>query len=245
MDKMRRLRRFLQERNLLIVLLTAAILFMIYLAAHFIGARGDTLLSAAWVNEYQDISDGSELQNAFLEYLQTADGGRWLSSFRTDTPADQKKADERLDFDAGYYFKLNSDKSYSNSYFVKLAARIESGKLDVMILNEENLKGVALGGRVLDLGDKRAGSLAADYADRLIMYTDEDGSEIPIGLDITDSPILYGYAEEEGRICLAFSSNMKHAELAQLFARFMLDPDEIIASGSGAAIHQPIETGTQ
>ncbi len=65
MDEMRRLRRFLQERNLLIVLLTAAILFVIYLAAHFIGARGDTMLSAAWVNEYQDISTAPNCRTHF------------------------------------------------------------------------------------------------------------------------------------------------------------------------------------
>jgi hypothetical protein len=205
------------------VLITAAVLIAAFLAAFLMMPREETLLSVAWVNEYQDISDGSKLQNNFLSYLKMAEGEKWQSLMPPDLSAQNKAADEQLDFDSGYYFQLNSDKSYSNSYFVKLAARIESGRLDVMILNEGNLNGVALGGRVLDLNDDRAGDLASEYADRLVMYKDEDGKEIPIGLDITDSSELYGYSKEEGRICLAFSSNMKHAALAQAFAEFMLD----------------------
>lgn len=57
---------------------------------------------------------------------------------------------------------------------------------------ESNLNGLAQGGRVLSLRDERVEKIYEKYKDRIVEYTTKEGETVPVGINISDSPLLKG-----------------------------------------------------
>ncbi len=181
-----------------------AVVLVIYFIVLFTRPNDHILLNVAFVNQYENVTEDSPLMDDFL-----SSEGNSLTS-------------EDLSFDAAYFFDLTNDGDYTNSYFQKLIAKAENGEVDVMVMGENNLLGIAQGGRTLDLRDEKAGDLLEEYPDRIIYYSDEEtGEEIPVGIDVSDSQKLYGYTEDD-QVTVSLSSKTANAENAVTFIEYLL-----------------------
>ncbi len=183
----------------------AAVILVIYFLVLFTRQDPDYRLNAAFVNEYENVTEGSDVMDGFL-----------------NTEAGSSLKADQLNFDAAYFFDLSDGQDFTNTYFQKLVAKIENGDIDVMIMSRENLLGIAQGGRTLDLQNEKAAALAENYRDRLIFYTDDEtGEEIPVGIDLSGSSVITGY-EESDQVCIGLSSKIQHEEEAKAFIDYLL-----------------------
>lgn len=170
----------------------------------------DPDLTIAIVNNTMNVDQGTDFYDEFTSF------------------ADDRGVEGTWQFDSGYFFDLSEESDFTNSYYQKLVARIESGELDGMILDRANLEGIARGGRVLDLSDESVREVMNQYGDRAVWYTDENGEKIPVGIDVSDSPVIsrcldYETAEAGGGTAVfAFSAQPANLENAEIFLGYLL-----------------------
>lgn len=186
-------------------MLTGAIVVGAFLCGYFLSIwlrrPADAWLSVAFVNEYANVGAGSPLYEDFVK----ADGFD----------------DKRIVFDANYFFNLSNDKDFANQYFQKLVAYLEAGTVDAVVCTEENLSGIAQGGRVLDLRDEMTHGAFAEYEGRMYYYDSEEYGRLPVGISLAGSPYAdaLGYQDE---VYLALSSKGTNLEQVERFLEFLL-----------------------
>ena len=86
------------------------------------------------------------------------------------------------------------------------------------------MKGMAKGGRVLNLEDERSAGIYEKYKDRIEYYTTEEGEDIPVAVDISDSPRFKGmssYQNSEG-CYLCVSAYIDQADQVEVFLDYLL-----------------------
>ena len=156
-----------------IIVVMTVIFLIIYFVHSFLTRPEDTLLHVTFVNCYEDISEDSDFYKNFLEF------------------ADLKESGE-VYFDSNIFFNLEKESDYANTYFQKTVAYLEAGTTDAVVCQESNLNGLAQGGRVLSLRDERVEKIYEKYKDRIVEYTTKEGETVPVGINISDSPLLKG-----------------------------------------------------
>ncbi len=160
--------------------------------------------SVAFVNFYEDVTEDSGFYTAFMEQYK-----------------EKMPVESILVFDNHYFFNLEKEADYKNSYYQKLTAYLEAGTVDVVICEEENLMGIAKSGRFLDLSDERVVEIYKQYQERIV-YLFLEGEKIPIGIDVSDSPVLTGLNGYQKKCFLAISSNASHLEFVESFLKYLL-----------------------
>ncbi len=156
-----------------IVGVMTVIFLIIYFVHAFLNRPEDTLLHVTFVNCYEDISEDSDFYKNFLEFADFEESGE-------------------VYFDSNIFFNLEKESDYANTYFQKTVAYLEAGTTDAVVCQESNLKGLAQGGRVLSLRDERVEKIYEKYKDRIVEYTTKEGETVPVGINISDSPLLKG-----------------------------------------------------
>jgi hypothetical protein len=119
------------------------------------------------------------------------------------------------------FFNLAKSSDFNNSYYQKLVAYIEAGTYDVVICDYDNLIGVGQGGRYLDLRDERIKSVFDTYSDRVV-YIETDEGNIPIGIDVSDSPVIEKMNSYANGCYYAVSANSSHYDKDILYLEYLL-----------------------
>lgn len=182
------------------------IFLVIYFVHAFLSRPEDTLLHVTFVNCYDNVSEDSDFYKDFLEYADFQETGE-------------------VYFDSNVFFDLSKDRDYANTYFQKTVAYLEAGTTDAVICQETNMKGLAKGGRILNLKDERAGGICEKYKDRIVDYTTDEGEVIPVAVDISDSPCLEGLnSYENGEKCyLCVSAYIDRADQVEVFLDYLFN----------------------
>lgn len=194
---------------------TIALIVLVILAVYFIRLafrrNVPTWLNVAMINEYEDVSENSSLYKGFVQYLDEVSGEK------------PDLANEKITFDDRYFFDLSDSADFTNSYYQRLVALIENSETDVVIGSYDNIMGIAQGGRVMDLSDKRVRALYNKYSDRIVTYKTEEGKEIPVAIRLSGSGIIDEDTDyHSSDVYLALSSTIKHIRPAELFADYLL-----------------------
>jgi hypothetical protein len=187
-----------------------AVGLLVYFLSLYRNGSDDVVFKAAFVNFYDDVSDSSDFALGFKEYLEGHDSGSGIEGV--------------IEFDNNMFFNLNKNSDYYSSYYQKLIAYLESGTLDCVICGYDNLMGIGQGGRFIDLSDERIKSVYDMYSDRIVYISTEEG-DIPIGIDISDSPVLSGMNGYGESCYLAFSANSAHFDKGKLFLEYLLEEE--------------------
>jgi hypothetical protein len=180
----------------------------IYFVNLFTRPKVDISFEAAFVNCYDSVSDSSNMAIGFDEYMVKHDEGSDLG-------------EGKIVYDNNLFFNLGKSSDYNNSYYQKLVAYLEAGTVDVVVCEYDNLIGVGQGGRFLDLRDERIKSVYETYIDRVVYVETEEGN-IPIGIDISDSPVIEEMNSYANGCYLAFGSNTKHYDKDLMFLKYLL-----------------------
>ena len=173
-----------------------------YLLSVVLRQPDDAWLTVSFINEYNNVGRGSVLYEDFMR-LNAGEG-------------------RRIVFDSGYFFDLSDENDFTNRYYQKLVAYLEAGTTDVLICEEGNLRGIARGGRVLDLSDERVAEWLSAYQERLYYYDTEEDGRIPVGISLSGSSYseALGY---EGKVYLALNSRAKHLDAVKVFLDFLFE----------------------
>jgi hypothetical protein len=180
----------------------------VYLVSIFTRPRADIAFEAAFVNCYDNVSDNSDFALGFEEYLKGCDAGSEIEG--------------KIVYDNNLFFNLSKSSDFNNSYYQKLVAYLEAGTYDVVICDYDNLVGVGQGGRLLDLRDERIKAVFDMYSDRAV-YIETDEGSIPIGIDISDSPVIGEMNSYANGCYIAFSANTSNLEMDRFFTEYLIN----------------------
>lgn len=180
------------------------IFLVIYFVHAFLNRPEDTLLHVTFVNCYDDVSGDSDFHKNFLEYADFQETGE-------------------VYFDSNVFFDLSKESDYANTYFQKTVAYLEAGTTDAVICQETNMKGLAKGGRVLNLKDERAGRIYEKYKDKIVDFTTDEGEVIPVAVDISESPRFEGInSYKNGENCyLCVSAYIDQTDQVEVFLEYL------------------------
>nr|WP_300186535.1 hypothetical protein [uncultured Agathobaculum sp.] len=178
-----------------------------FLIGNYIRANRENYIYTLYVNTFAEIGQGSDFWQGYVDFCGV------------DT------SQENVIFDAQNYFDMSSGSVTGNHYYEKAVVLIDSGTVDAIVMETENLALLGQSGRLIDLQDDRTQALAEQYADRLITvtHTDEAGNtrEIPVGIDISDSKLV-SQAQAYEDCALGISAGAQHIEAVGQFLDYIL-----------------------
>lgn len=191
-----------------IVGIAVFLFLLVYFIHGFLNRPEDPLLHITWINCYDDVSEKSGFYRDFKEYAPFSEEGSVI-------------------FDTNAFFNLEKERDYSNTYFQKTVAYLEAGTTDALICQKTNLMGIAKGKRVLNLEDDSAKEIYREYQERAVFFTTEEGEEIPVGIDISDSPLIKGmnsYKEDGCYLCV--SAYTERVDNVKVFLDYLFLQDQ-------------------
>lgn len=179
---------------------------IVYFTVVFATREDKPVLDVVLVNNYDDVSENSELAQGFVSYVG-----------KDELPG-------KVTFDNNAFFNLAKDSDYKNSYYMKVVAYLEADTAQVVMCQYDNLIGIAKGGRLADLSDERVGSIYEKYKDRIIYYEDENGTKVPVGIDVSEGYKAAGLTEyTDGKAYIGLSAYADDYEYAEKFVDYMVE----------------------
>ena len=178
---------------------------IVYLAVHIAAGAPEYHLYAVFTNTRADAGSGSALWKDFTEY------------------AGYDLNDKRVEFDAVSYFDYTRNQAKGNAYYNAFVTLSDTGTLDVITMEPEQLAALGQSGRLLDWNVEACAALRERYADRLIYSRPPEGEPIPVGIDLSDSLQVTRYHLYSEGCALGLSAQSTRLDSAADFIRFVLE----------------------
>lgn len=132
---------------------------------------------------------------------------------------------KNLIFDTNFYCNP-SEKTYGNNYYSKLVALIDGGILDLLVMEEADLKAVGATGRLMDL-QSDVYRVDPRWEDRLVYCeptdSDYEKTQVPVGVDLTGSFLTAPDGPYPDGCVVALGANSSHPEQLELFLTYFLE----------------------
>ena len=176
--------------------------------------RATTAIKDYWffivyANTFKEIGNESDLWEGYVEYTGY-DTGEKLVNFNTRC-----------------YFDPLSLSGTRNSYYESFVVYADTGDLDAITMEKEQIEALGKTGRLMDLEDERCDTLLEKYGDRIVYCTpDPEMSEkerIPVGIDISDSILMTEYDLYEDSCVLGVGANSGNLEAVELFLEYIFE----------------------
>lgn len=197
--------------KLWIIGVLAVVILAAAAAVHLHNTLGDNWFYACFANTYGDIGSDSSFCRDFARY------------------AGYDLGEKNLQFNAQCYCKP-SESTYGNSYYEALIAYMDSGTLDVLIMEEADLLAIGSSGRLLDLEDARVSGLLERYGDRLVYcepFREDYGKElVPVGIDLSGTSLVGEYRAYPEGCVLGISAMAPHLDQVGVFLRYLFEEAE-------------------
>ena len=177
-----------------------------YFTVVFATREDKPVLDVVLVNNYDDVSEDSELAQGFVSYI----GKENLSG--------------KVTFDNNEFFNLANNSDYKNSYYMKVLAYLEADTAQAVMCQYDNLIGLAKSGRLADLSNEKVSNIYEKYKDRVIYYEDENGNKTPVGIDISEGYRAAGLTEyTDGKAYIGLSAYAADYEYVEKFVDYMVE----------------------
>lgn len=197
--------------KLWIIGFVVAVVVIVYFAVHYATTLREDWFYACYANvpaiHVSQLEDGGSLYADFAQY------------------AGYDLSEKNLIFDANCYCKP-SETPYNNHYFDKLVALIESGKLDVLIMEGSELQAMGTSGRLMDL---QGGVYTIDdrWADRLLYCENTDESygktKVPVAVDLSGSVLTEPDGPYPDGCAVSLGAYAPHPDQFEVFLTFLLE----------------------
>lgn len=180
---------------------------LIFLAVRAVTVPGENWFFACFPNTYADLGRGSDFYEDFAEY------------------AGYDLKEKNLEFNASIYCKP-SGRTFGNAYYETLISYLDSGALDVLVMEREDIEALGRVGRLLDLEDARLNGLAERWADRLVWVEpseeiEYEKSPVAVGIDLSGSCLVGEYrAYPEGAL-LGVGAGAEHLDQVEVFLNYI------------------------
>lgn len=180
------------------------ICLIVYFTVVIVNRDGDAALDIVFVNNYDNVSEDSDFAKGFVSYVG------------------EENLDGSVVFDNSAFFNLAKASDFRNSYYMKVVAYLEAGTADAVVCQYDNLMGLAQGGRLADISDKRLKSIYDKYEDRIVWYEGDSG-KTAVGIDISDGYAAAGLTEyDDGKAYIGISAYIDDYELVEQFIDYVL-----------------------
>ena len=178
---------------------------IVYFSVVFATREDKPVLDVVLVNNYDDVSDDSALAQGFVSYVG------------------EENLPGKVAFDNNAFFNLANNSDYKNSYYMKVLAYLEADTAQAVICQYDNLIGIAKSGRFADLSDEKVGNLCEKYKDRIVYYENDEGTKVPVGIDISDGYRAAGLSEyTDGKAYIGISAYAENYEYVEKFVDYMV-----------------------
>lgn len=186
-----------------------AVLFLGNLLWHGLMTPKENEFYIMYANTRENVGNHSPLWEDFARY------------------ADYDLNEKNMEFNANCYFDPSSSGGAVNSYYQSFVTFIDTGTLDAVTMEMEDLIAVGRGGRLLDLESDRCVSLMEKYKDRLVYTVPYDESygkdKIPVGIDISDSILMTEYHLYPETCVLGIGAHTQHIDAVEMFLEYILE----------------------
>ena len=176
----------------------------IYLVVRLLTVPGDTYFFACFPNTYANLGKGSAFYEDFAEF------------------ADYDLKEKGLEFNASIYCKPSNGSG--SSYYRTLVSFLDSGALDVLVMEREDIESIGEVGRLLDLEDERLGNFTERWADRLIYVepiVEYAKDRVPVGIDLAGSILVDQYNAYPDGAVLGVSAQAGHLDQVEVFLDYI------------------------
>lgn len=175
---------------------------------HYVTTKAENWFFACFANTTADLGDGSEFWKDYASYAGY----------------DLKK--KNLIFDARCYCDPTGQTS-GNVYFQMLIAYMDSGNLDVLVMEKDRLQTIGTSGRLMDLEDQRMRNIFERYRDRLVycepLKGDYEKTSVPVGIDLSGTILTgEGSAYPDGA-ALGVNALTSHPEQVEVFLAYLFE----------------------
>ena len=181
----------------------------IFLVVRFVTVPGENYFFACFPNTYADLGKGSAFYEDFANY------------------AGYDLKEKGLEFNASIYCKPSNGSG--STYYRSLISFLDSGALDVLVMEEEDIASIGEVGRLLDLEDERMGDFAERWSDRLV-YVEPTvqyaKDRVPVGIDIAGSILVDKYNAYPDGAVLGVSAQAGHLDQVEVFLNYIFSEAE-------------------
>ena len=175
-----------------------------YIVIHRLTVPLDNWFYITFANTYAEAGENSPIWRDFVHY----------SGF--------DPAEKNVYFNTNCYFDPASE-GY-NVYYTYFVAYVEAGTLDAITMERDDLITLGGRGRLLDLSRPEAGRIAEKYGDRfLYIVPPEQENSIPIGIDLSDTPLVDEYRIYADTCALGISANCPHMDAVEKFLDYLTE----------------------
>ena len=189
--------------------IVCAVALIAYLAIHIAAGAPEYWLYAVFTNTRAEAGNGSALWTDFTKSAGCDPG------------------EKRVEFDAASYFDYTRNQARGNAYYNAFVTLADTGTLDLITMEPEQLAALGQSGRLLDWNMESCAALREKYAGRLIWYQPPEGAEqtgpIPVGVDISDSLLVTKYKLYADGCALGISAQSGRLDAVARFLSFILE----------------------
>ena len=189
--------------------IAAALGVTIFLVVRMVTVPGENYFFGCFANTYANLGKGSAFYEDFAEY------------------AGYDLKEKGLEFNASIYCKPSQ--GAGSTYYRTLISFLDSGALDVLVMEREDIENIGEMGRLLDLEDERMGDFARRWADRLIYVepvSDYIKDWVPVGIDIAGSILVDKYNAYPDGAVLGVSAQAGHLDQVEVFLNYIFSEAE-------------------
>ena len=114
-----------------------------------------------------------------------------------------------------------------NQYYQMLIAYMDSGTMDLLVMDPDGLSAIGASGRLMDLRDPRLSGILEGFSDRVIRVIpseSENGSDpVPVGIDLAGSRLVGPGKPYPFGAVLGVNALAAHPDQALIFLNFLFD----------------------
>lgn len=193
--------------RLWVVGILGAVLLLGFVVFRLVTVPSENYLYAVFANTYAELGEGSAFQKDFARYAGV----------------DLKK--KNVVFNTNIYCKP-SVTTFGNQYYEALVSLLDSGALDALIMEREDIEFLGAYGRLLDLEDERVSAILNRWADRMIYVAPDEESgyaknSVPVGIDLSDTALVGEFAPYSTSAVLGIGANAVHFEQVAVLLEYL------------------------
>lgn len=185
-------------------------LFLIWFGYHYVTTPGGDWFYACFANTYGDVGNNSDFYDDFAEY------------------AGLDLKEKNLVFNNACYFDPTGN-TMGNTYYETLITYIESGTLDVLLMEKEQLQAFGTTGRLMDLESADTAEIFHKYSDRIIYCVPSDEmsekEQIAIGIDLSGCCLTGEGKPYPDGVVLGIGAQAKHLDMAEIFLQYLFEEE--------------------
>lgn len=133
--------------------------------------------------------------------------------------------EKMVEFNDEIYFDYSRNRAAGNKYYEVFVATVDSGVLDAVTMEPENLCSLGESGRLMDLRDERCRKIYEKYKSRLLYSvpydTEYSTDPVPVGIDISDSNLMTKYHIYPNGCAIGIGAQSSNIEAVEQFLDYI------------------------